>query len=278
MSIFPTASKVTCWAWRTVAVRFYNAADLWNLSWIVTLILSVIHDHAKLNKFNPPSEDCCCAGTIDEGQHFETNHNVFCWLLGRNANVKLGLCCDLRGSGYPNSYELPAVWLQSAMLPNLCSNLVVLVIHVTPSIWTVLFELQALTELWLRIHGVPNIPEFVLPLDRKLPNLVGLVNCTAALSTVLVGTKMPELTSLELESCLLPDMTIFDMTPFSKLKQLNLEACTNLQVSHMFIQVIRHGMVCHQCRLVTAIVLMQLYCMPLMISTRDIRTRSKHTQ
>lgn len=111
------------------------------------------------------------------------------------------------------------------------SQLLELELCETGDVWQVLFQLQALRHLRLSVVSQDATSEEVLPVNRKLAQLssLWLTNCTASVSPLLVGTSLPQLKSLQIDSCSVPGINI-DPASMPGLEQLKIKDCKQIKV------------------------------------------------
>lgn len=122
--------------------------------------------------------------------------------------------------------------LNASMTLKLGSRLKSLTICTTEAIWPVLYQLQALTYLALRVvAGDGNSTAqlaVALPVDRQMARLASLdlLDCTSSVSSLLVGTSLPQLISLALDRCTMPGgITIPNTSSVPRLEQLFINSC-----------------------------------------------------
>lgn len=157
---------------------------------------------------------------------FSMRHLV-CWLLGRHNDVKLGMCTSMT-----LSKGLTASWAAHSMVQRLGSRLIELELCETNSVWQVLFQLQALRRLRLSVIFQDASSADELPAGRKLPQLTELLltGCTASVSSILVGTSLPQLKSLTFDTWKALGCINIDASAMAGLEQLKIRACKQTKV------------------------------------------------
>lgn len=183
-----------------------------------------LHDCAQFQKISrwllERTAGIDCLVVTDGGQANSRTNDLLCWLLGWHINLKVGLRTALVRA----AMSCTTGWIARNVVDRLGSQLVDLKIHTSLDIWLVLFQLQQLCVLRLKVSDGPAVE---IPANRQLSSLrvLELFNCTACLSPLLVGSSLPSLKVLNLDGCRSPDGLNIDSSILTGLHELRVVSC-----------------------------------------------------